>query len=139
MRKFQGESASLLEGSRGSNSKEVVDFADGLRGFGRSDGPADTPAGDTIGFGHAIDDDGVVAHAVDACHGEVLGAVVENVLVDFVGDAVAVPAQTKITDELEFAARVNLAGGVVGCVENDCLRLRHESSGQFPLVESPIG
>src|SRR5208337_5342971 len=88
--RFERLGAGLLQRSGRANGEKVVNLADGLRGFRRCNGPADAPAGDAVGFGHAVDDDGAVAHAVQAGHGEVLGAVVDDVLVNFVGDAVGV-------------------------------------------------
>ena len=99
LRKLQGEGARMLQGSRGANGEEIVNFAYGLRGFGRSEGPADAPTGDAVCFGHTVDDDGAIAHAVDAGHRDVLVAVINDVLVDFVGDAESVPTDAEIADE----------------------------------------
>ncbi len=49
LRKLQRECASLLQGSCGADGQEIVDLADGLRGIGRSEGPAGAPAGNTVG------------------------------------------------------------------------------------------
>src|SRR2546430_4748431 len=46
-----------------------------------------------------------VAHAIDARHGDVFGGIVEDVLVDFVGDAVGVPADAEVANELELGSR----------------------------------
>ena len=91
-----------------------MDFADGLGSFRWSESPADAPAGDAVGFGHAVDDDGAVAHAVDAGHRDVLRRVIENVLVNFVGDAEGIPAHTQVADEFQLGAREHFARGIVG-------------------------
>src|SRR5271157_1036057 len=124
LRRFEREGAGLLQRSGRANSQKIVDLADGLRGFRRGDGPADTPTGDAVSLGHAVDDDGVVAHAVQPRHGDVLGAIVDDVLVDFVGNAVGVPAHAEIADEFEFGAGENFAGGIVGRVQDDGLGVR---------------
>jgi hypothetical protein len=137
--KFQSEGSRLLERRGGADGEKVVDLADGLRGIRRGDSPAYAPTGDAIGLGHAVDDDGAIAHAVDARHGDVLGAVVEDMFVDFVGDAVGIPSYAKIANEFEFGASENFAGGIVRRVEDDGFCVRAERSAQFPFVEGPIG
>ncbi len=139
LRRFEGEGSGLLQRSGRADRKEIVDFADGLRGFGGSERPAYTPTGDAVGFGHAVDDDGVVAHAIDLRHGKMLGAIVENVFVDFVGDAEGVPAQAKIADEFQLAARKNFSRGIVGRVDDDRFGAWAKGGGQFPFIEGPIG
>ena len=129
LRKFEGEGSSLLQRGGGADGKKIVDLADGLRGFRRSDSPADAPAGNAVRFGHAVDDDSAIAHAVNASHGNVLGAVVQNVLVNFVGDAVAVPTDTEIANEFEFGASEDFAGGIVGRVQDDGFGVRPEGGG----------
>ena len=69
----------------------------------------------------------MVAHAVDRGHGNMLRAVVKNVLVDFVGDAISVPTNAEVADEFEFPARENFASGIVWRVENDGFGVRAES------------
>ena len=68
-----------------------------------------------------------------------LGAVVNNVLVDFIGNAISVPAHTEVADEFEFRAGEYLARGIVGRVENDGFGVRAEGGGQFFFVEGPVG
>src|SRR5882762_6920583 len=139
LRRFEREGTGLLQRGGGADGEEVVDLADGLGGFGRSERPAYAPAGDAVGVGHAVDDDGAVAHAVDAGHRDVLRRVVENVLVDFIGDAEGVPADAEIADEFEFLASENFSRGVVRRVEDNRLGVRTEGGGQFPFVERPDG
>src|SRR2546430_5773036 len=51
----------------------------------------------------------------------VFGAVVQNVLVDFVGDAVGVPPYAEVADEFELGSRENFASRIIGRVQNDRL------------------
>ncbi len=99
---------------------------------------AAAPTGDAIGFGHAVDDDGAFAHAVKAGHGEVLGAVIEDMFVNFVGDAIGVPLDAEIANEFEFLAGEDFSGGIVGRVEDDGFGVRTEGSGEFVEVEGPL-
>jgi len=69
----------------------------------------------------------------------VLGAIIDDVLVDFVGDAVGVPAHAEIADEFEFGAREHFAGGIVGRVKDDGLGVRAKGGGEFPFVKGPVG
>ena len=136
---MQSDRAGLLEGRGGADGQEIVNFANGLRRARRSENPAHAPSGDTVGFREAIDDDGAVAHAVDGGHGHVLCAVVKNVLVDFVCDAVGVPADAKVADKFEFRAGENFAGGIVRRIQNDGFGVGTEGAGEFFFVKRPVG
>src|SRR6266478_1356585 len=103
--RMQCDRAGLLQRSGRAHGKEIVDFANRRCRFRRSDGPADAPAGDAIGLEHAVDHDGALAHAIDARHGDVLRAVIQNVLVNFIGDAERVPAHAKIANEFQLRTR----------------------------------
>src|SRR5256886_8284547 len=59
------------------------------------------------GFRETIDNDSVVAHAINAGHGDVLRAIVKNVLVDFIGDAIGVPTNTEVANEDRKSTRLN--------------------------------
>src|SRR5579883_212512 len=85
----QGESdgSGLLERGGGADGEEIVDFADGFGEAGRSEDPADAPSSDRISLAHAVDEDGAIAHAGEGHDGDVLGAAVDDVLIDFVGDS----------------------------------------------------
>src|SRR6516165_2486257 len=139
LRGFEGKRTSLLEGRGGADSQEIVHFANGLGSVRRSNGPADAPAGDAVGLGYAADDDSAVSHAFCAGHGDVLGAVVRDVLVNFVGDAVGVPADAEIANKFEFGAGEDFASGIVGRVKNDGLCARAKCGGQLLFVEGPFG
>src|SRR6266436_5181527 len=137
--RIQCDRAGLLQRSGRAHGKEIVDLANRRCRFRRSDGPADAPAGDTVGLGHAVDHDGALVHAIDARHGDVLGAVVQNVLVNFIGDAERVPAHAKIANEFQLRTREHFAGRIVRRIENKCFRMRPERRGQFVFVIRPKG
>ena len=65
--------------------------------------------------------------------------VVENVFVDFIGDAEGVPANAEIADEFEFLPGEHFSRGIVWGVEDDRFGVRAEGGGQFPFVEGPVG
>ena len=67
-----------------------------------------------------------------------LRAVVQNVLVDFVGDAEGVPAHAKVANEFELRAGKNFSGGIVGRVQDDGFGSWSKGRGQFPFVVGPI-
>src|SRR6476660_3901286 len=96
-----------------------MDLADGLRRFRSGQGPTDAPAGHAVGFRHSVDDDGAISHSVDSRHGNVLGAVVQNVLVNLVGDAIGIPANAEIADELELAFREYFSRRIIRRVQDD--------------------
>ena len=68
-----------------------------------------------------------------------LGAVVEHVLVDFVGDRKGIPAHAEIADAFEFGALENFAGGIIRRIEDDRLGRGTERRGEFIGIERPIG
>ena len=68
-----------------------------------------------------------------------LRAVVENVLVDFVGDGEHVVLDAEVADELEFLPAEHLAGRVIGRVQDDGLGVVLEGLAKFDFVERPLG
>src|SRR3979409_1790517 len=80
----------------------------GWVGLGGGDHPAHAPSRHAIRFREPIDDNGAVAHAVNARHGDMFRAVIENVLVNFIGDTVSIPAHAKVSNEFQLRARENL-------------------------------
>ncbi len=73
----QCQRAGFLQRSGRAYRKKIMNFANAGRHLRRRNGPADAPSGDAIGFGHAIDGDGAIAHAFEAGHGDVRRAVVQ--------------------------------------------------------------
>ena len=136
---MQGYRAGFLKRRGRAHRQEVVDFADGGSHFRSGNGPAHAPACDAVGLRKRIDSDGAVAHALERGHGNVLGAVVEHVLVDFIGNGVGIPADAEVPDGFELGALENLSRGIIRGVQDDGLRLRAERGGEFRRIEFPIG
>ena len=114
-------------------------FADAGGEVRRGDDPADAPTGDRVGFGHRIDEHRAVAHVRQRDGGDVGGAIEENVFVDFVGDGEAIVLFAKRGDEFEFGAPKDLAGGVIGRVDDDGFGARVEGLAELVGVEGPGG
>src|SRR5262249_43169574 len=102
------------------------------------DGPAYAPSGDAVGFGHAVDGDGAVGHSFEAGDGNVARTIVEDVLVDFVGDSEDIEFEAEVADDSEFGASEHFAGGIVGSVQDDGLGMAVESAAKFAFVEGPF-
>src|ERR1019366_4303765 len=137
-RQFQRNRAGLLQRRGGPNGQEIVDFADGRRSVGRRNGPADAPSSHAISFRHSIDGNRAVAHAVQRCHRDVLRAVVNNVLVNFVGNREGVPAHAKVADEFQLFAGKHLARGIIRRVDDDSFGLGAERASQLVTIEIPV-
>src|SRR5215471_9599766 len=67
------------------------------------------------------------------------GAVVEDVLVDFVGNAIAVPAHAKLADKLQFSAGKDFAGRIVRGIQDDGFGVGAERRGKRLVIKRPIG
>src|SRR5256885_15095284 len=101
-------------------------YADGQLWIG--DGVADAPARDRVRLRDARDGDGPLRHAGQGGDGDVLLAVVDDVLVDLVGDGEQVVGEAEIGDLLQLRSREDLARGIVGAVEEDGPRARGDRS-----------
>ena len=105
---------------------------------GRRNDVTDPPARHAVGLRHPIHDDRAFAHAVQRDGRDVRGAVVKNVLVDFVGDRQNVPLLAEPGDDFEFLRDENLAGRIVRRIDNDGFGLVVECRGQFRFIERPV-
>ena len=88
-----------------------------------SNGIADAPAGDTVGLGHAIDGDGAFAHAWDCGDRNMLGTIVDNVLVDLIGNGQCIPLLAEARDLPQLRARENFARRVVRGIDDNRFRM----------------
>ena len=113
-------------------------FADRIRDRRRSDGPSHAPSGDTVGFRKAIDGDRAIGHAVEARDRDVLGVVVDDVLVNFVGDGDDIELDAEIANQFEFRQGEHFAGGIVRRVQNDRLGVVVKGGTQFAFIEGPL-
>src|SRR6266508_260997 len=128
----------VLERSSGREGDELMRGADGRGQRRRGGRPTDLPARQGESLSETGDRDRALSHPGKRSHRHVF-AVVKDVLIHLVGDAenVALPAETG--DELQLLAREDLAGGVVGRVEEDRPRFRRESPSDLLRVEAPAG
>ena len=67
-----------------------------------------------------------------------LGSVVQDVLVDLVGNGEDVKFKAQIPDQLQFGAGEDLSCGIVRSVENDGFGVFGEGSAEFLFVEGPF-
>ena len=71
---------------RRTHRQEVVHFSNGPGQRRRGDRPAYPPAREAVGLGNGVDGDRLISHPWKSGDAHMLGAVVKNVLVDFVCD-----------------------------------------------------
>ena len=85
----------------------------GLDQVGRADHPADPPAGHRVGLGDAVDDDAVVGEErAEHRHRAGVDAVVDEVLVDLVGQHPQLVVLDPLADGPDLVGGVDGAGGV---------------------------
>jgi hypothetical protein len=138
-RQVEREGRRLLQRRRGADGQEVVHLADAGGERRRRHRPADAPAGHAEGLRHAVDRHRAIGHPLDRHQRHVAGAVVDDVLVDLVGDRDDVPRAAEGGDRLELVAAEDLAGGVVRRVDDDRPGLRRERRGELVGIERPAG
>ena len=112
------DSGVLKRCARGKRD-ELMGAANGNSEIGRSDAPADLPAGEAETFAVTADSDCALAHAVELRQADVFDVVEDDVFVYFVADGDHIPFNTQVGDELQFVACENFAGGVVRRVDDD--------------------
>ena len=91
--------------------------------IGRRNRPAHPPSRDAERLRQAVDGDGAIGHAVDRRDRHVLVAVVDDVLVDLVGDRQHVPLLAEPGDELQLVPGEDLPGRVVRRIDDDGARV----------------
>ena len=64
-----------------------------------------------------------------------LGSVIQDVLVDLVGDGEDVEFNAQVSDQFQFGAGEDLSRGIVRGVENDGFGVFGEGSAKFFLVK----
>ena len=111
---------------------------DGIRQQRGRQHPAHPPPRHRIRLAHAADQDGAFPHAVEGRDGDVHGAIVQNVLVDFVGNRQRVEFAAQAGDEFQFLPAEHLPGGIIGRIQNDRLGARGKRAPQFLPVEVPV-
>ena len=113
-------------------------LADAARDVGGRDGPPDAPAGDGVRLRQGVDRHRAVLEPRHGRRRHVLG-VVDDVLVDLVGEHERVVRLAQLADERELLASEDLARGVVRRVDDDRPRAVGERRTQLGLVDRPVG
>ena len=108
------------------------------RDSGRRNDVAHAPSRNAVGLRHSVDNDRALPHAIQHDGGNVLGAVINDVLINLVGNRQNIPLLTEICDQLELAAAEYLTGRVIRSVDDDRLRLVVESRGQLLFINGPV-
>ena len=98
-----------------------MDLFNALGDFGGSDGVAQAPTGDGVGLGQRAAADGSLEHAGQRGHIDMLVGRIDDVLIDFVGNAVGVVLFAEVSDKGELLARKDLATGVGRVAQDDGL------------------
>ena len=112
LRQFQTSHGGFLQRCSRTHREEVVHLARTLNDAGRADKVAQTPAGDGVGLGQRIAGDGVLEHAGQACHADVLGGRIDDVLVHLIRHHKGVILDGQLCNSFQFIAAEHLAAGV---------------------------
>ncbi len=67
------------------------------------------------------------------------GVIVQNVLVNFVREAIGIPANAEVADEFELGSRENFPCRIIRRVQNDRLGVRAKRGRKLLFIERPIG
>ena len=84
---------------------------------------AEPPAVHGVGLGHAVEGEGPLLHAGKGRDADMLAAVIDEPLVDLVGDDQKIVADGDPGQLLKDRAGKDSAGGIVGSHDDDCLGL----------------
>ena len=128
----------VLEGGRAADVGEVVEVADGSHPASAGGEIADPPSGDAEGFGEAGDGDGALGHSWEGSGADVAEAVVEEVLVDLVGDDEEVVLDGKGGDGFEFLAGEDFAAGIGRGINDEAAGAGRDGGAEAGNVERPV-
>ena len=100
--------------------------------------PAAAKAGHPIGFGEAVEGDG--QHVVRKRRQRLVdGVVVDDLVVDFVGELHQVAVSRPVADVVEDGARIHRAGGIVGVDDDDAAAALGGLGADVVEVRLPVG
>src|SRR5580704_1792526 len=137
-RQTQSSRASLLQRSRSTHGKKIMNFANRICDRRRRHRPPHPPSCHAVTLRQTINRDRSLAHTFEARHRNVLRAVVKNMLVDLIRDGQNVELNTQIANQFQFAACENLASRIVGRVENYRFGPMMKSRTQLALIKRPF-
>jgi len=129
----------LLHGGRGGKGDPLMGGPERLIERCRRHGPADFPAGNAERFADAVDADGAFPHARQAGEVDVLMVVVDEAVVDFVDHRQGVVVLAELRNVAELRMGEDLAGRVVGRVEQDEFGVLRKGLRQIGLGIPPAG
>src|SRR6267142_1075206 len=113
-------------------------LADRIRNRRRRYRPTHAPPGHTVALRETVDCYGSLPHSFQAGDGNMLGAVIQNVVVNLVGDRQYVVFHTQIAEQFQFPPAEYLSRGIVWRVEDDRLGVMLKSLAKFLFVKCPL-
>ena len=136
LRSGQCRNARALRNAVCRRSRMTLDGFDAGGNFTDGGGITQTPAGDGIGLGKAVDGHAALAHLFgDRCNGKVLCISEDQLFVYFVRNDVKVLFNGQRRESAQRLLAVNRAGGVVGRADDDRLGVRRNSRGNVINIE----
>ena len=128
----------VLKGRGRADVGEVVEVGHGGHPLGGCGDVAEAPAGDGEGLRESRHDDGALAHAFERGGADVPVAVVEEVLVNLIGEEEEVVLAAGGGDCFDLRQGEDLAAGVGGGVEQDGAGARGDGGLERVGVEVPV-
>src|SRR5712692_9201822 len=103
-----------------------MDFPDASTEGLISGNVADPPACHAVSLGESESRDRAVPHIIETRNAHMFATVVENLVVDLVGDGERVMVDAEVPNNSELMTGEDSASGIVWCVDDDCFRLFSE-------------
>ena len=126
-----GRRGFLGDGTGGADAVAQI-VADQLGDVGGGGHIADAPAGHGIGLGDTVDQQGALLDlGADGGQADKLLVVIDEVVIDLVGDHIQVILHTHLGDGLQLTAGVHHAGGVGGIVQDHALGFGGDGGSQL--------
>ena len=98
--KAKGRDGRFLQWRCGTDGQEIVDFAGNFDNLGAGDDVAKTPAGDGIGLGEGTAGNRALPHVRQRGKVDILVRLVDDMLVDFIGDDPGIVFFRQVGDNL---------------------------------------
>ena len=111
----------LLQGCSRTHSEEVVHLARALNDLCGSDQIAQTPARDGVSLGERVAGDGVLKHAGQACHADMLCGRIDDMLVHLIRHHKGIVLDGQLCNGFQLVAAEHLAAGIGGIAQDQRL------------------